>query len=258
MTDKSACVIPTLEKLDSLIENNLNKENYVDSSKGICFLRYKYCYPGHIVVLTAQPDSVTTESANVLTNPLYGQYRSSKMTTELVINVKKMTIVDSIRNYYYGIFTDYNTGQYVYPDSFDADLKNQNSNGIHYFLTLEQALMYGVLLEDILQENEEIIYTDYYPDGSICTRGLYKNCQKEGEWTLFFENGQVQEVSNYFNNIRHGKFVKYTDTGVVLEQGLYEYGEQIGDWEFLRNGTIKIVDMNTGRTRTNKRLLVFR
>lgn len=37
---------------------------------------------------------------------------------------------------------EYHTGEYVYPDSFDEDRWNECSNGIHFFMTKDEAIAY--------------------------------------------------------------------------------------------------------------------
>ena len=51
---------------------------------------------------------------------------------------------DIVINYNYNIPTDYIIGKVTYPDSFDENRFNECSNGIHFFITKEEAIEYGL------------------------------------------------------------------------------------------------------------------
>ena len=49
--------------------------------------------------------------------------------------------IDEVFSLYYRTFT-YKIGEWVYPDSFDEEVFNECSNGIHFFITFEEARKY--------------------------------------------------------------------------------------------------------------------
>ena len=50
--------------------------------------------------------------------------------------------IDEVVNQNYGQNTIYRIGEMVYPDSFDNDRWNECSNGIHFFMDKQDAIIY--------------------------------------------------------------------------------------------------------------------
>ena len=66
-----------------------------------------------------------------------GTTRKCRCSGALVIGIQGQS--QSVSNFSYGRRTIYTVGEYVYPDDYDEDRWNACSNGIHFFLTKEEA-----------------------------------------------------------------------------------------------------------------------
>lgn len=66
--------------------------------------------------------------------------RCSKAEVLEITNLKNGKHVSKVRNYNYGV-TTYEVGKIVYPDFFDKDRYNECSNGIHFFINKQDAII---------------------------------------------------------------------------------------------------------------------
>jgi antitoxin component YwqK of YwqJK toxin-antitoxin module len=102
----------------------------------------------------------------------------------------------------------------------------------------------------------------YYHEASkvVMTQEFYKNGKLNGSKKIYFPSGKIAEEANYVNNIREGKYKKYTEDGIALEEsnykkgefdgiaifkdpignvvakGIFKEGKKVGIWEFFENG----------------------
>jgi uncharacterized protein len=87
-------------------------------------------------------------------------------------------------------------------------------------------------------------------------KGEYKENNKTGEWTSFFDNGRPKETITYkvittkskmdysimkdferTDSERHGKYIAYSDKDFkLLETGQYSKGEKDGEWNSFHPG----------------------
>lgn len=72
----------------------------------------------------------------------------------------------------------------------------------------------------VAHENDLIKVSDYSLDGTIRNTGTYsafaqknKDCKREGEFTYFYENGNVSSIRHYKKNKRDGVFQKFYKDG---------------------------------------------
>lgn len=54
----------------------------------------------------------------------------------------------------------------------------------------------------------------------------------DGNWALFYDNGQKQVEGSFSSRQRSGKWTWFDRDGLVLEQGEYEAGRKIGEWRY--------------------------
>ncbi len=101
------------------------------------------------------------------------------------------------------------------------------------------------------------LWTYYYTDGSIRSKGHYKNGKKIKDWIYYHPNGKVEQKGKYQDDgrltgvwnwyyesgnlereesFRRGKedgiFVEYSDTGKVLAKGEFLDGLEEGEWYY--------------------------
>lgn len=71
-------------------------------------------------------------------------------------------------------------------------------------------------------------------------QGLMKNGKKEGSWISYYDNGQLQEKSNYKNGRPHGFAIGYYKNGTIHYETNWKNGQEHGDWrDNYEYGTIR-------------------
>ena len=83
-------------------------------------------------------------------------------------------------------------------------------------------------------------------------QGGYKDGEKHGQWTEWYENGQKKVIKNYIDyidvsekkSLLHGKWIEYYENGQIRKEANYEVGRRHGKWiEYSEDGQI-ITDIN--------------
>lgn len=111
--------------------------------------------------------------------------------------------------------------------------------------------------------NREGKWEVFYSDGSVQTKGAYKNGMREGEWQFLFQDGRIEQKGNYskgrkngvwffyysdgsiwreeefLNDLNEGLYIEYDLLGNIIVEGEYFDGEREGSWMF------KIGDITT-------------
>jgi uncharacterized protein len=82
-------------------------------------------------------------------------------------------------------------------------------------------------------------WTNYYPDGSIKSKGSYKENLKEGNWEFYHENGQVEQKGSYKGNLFSGEWYWYYENGNLKREENYYLGKNDGVYlEYNADGKI--------------------
>jgi hypothetical protein len=176
---------------------------------------YKKCQE-YIIVMRKLDDTITNESRLSVRSSTYAKHRANKLEVLLIIDMyygttTEKSIVNRF-NYYsrsklsgqISKCTNYVVGSIVEPDTFDNDLENVCSNGIHYFKSLERAYYYGI---------------------NLCLHnGPYKN------WR---DNGELCEKSNYEYGRLHGRREIWDSSSNDRSRSQnYVYGELIYEYKY--------------------------
>lgn len=68
----------------------------------------------------------------------------------------------------------------------------------------------------------------------------YKNGKKEGEWKLYFSNGNIKEIGFAVNDLIEGDWKAFNINGTLRATGKYKYGRQEGYAKFNdENGNLR-------------------
>ena len=174
-------------------------------------------------------DTKTNLNRDNITNPTNAKYRADKLYTELIFNKHDPNeTIQSISNtFYYKNVITYTVNSVTYPDSFDNNLNVVCSNGIHFFKSIERALLWDLDLFDTSYTGD---YATYYDGGQIERRCNYINSRKCGEYINYYENGQIAVKCNYVDREICDEYIRYFDNGLKC-------GEYI---EYYIDGKIKI------------------
>ena len=75
--------------------------------------------------------------------------------------------------------------------------------------------------------------SDGVKDGFWVTKdssGVFKVGKKDGEWTWYWNNGQIDKEGNYRSGFKSGKWTKYWNNGQIWEEGNYKDDKRDGKW----------------------------
>jgi uncharacterized protein len=88
------------------------------------------------------------------------------------------------------------------------------------------------------QEGEkDSLWTFYFPDGNIRSKGAFINGKRDGSWQFFFENGNIEQSGEYQLGKPEGEWIWYYPNGKVLRKENYRKGKREGMYyEFKENG----------------------
>jgi antitoxin component YwqK of YwqJK toxin-antitoxin module len=68
----------------------------------------------------------------------------------------------------------------------------------------------------------------YYPNGNIMERGIVKNGLRNGEYINYYEFGQIKNKSFYINGVLNNDWVDYYSNGNVKSKCFYVSGNIMG------------------------------
>ena len=85
-------------------------------------------------------------------------------------------------------------------------------------------------------------YADlHYPNGQLIEKISYKNGQKNGKFTGYYESGQKKHIRTYKDDKLEGKFADYTESGQILRKQNYANDLLDGSSkEWYLNGEVKV------------------
>ena len=69
-----------------------------------------------------------------------------------------------------------------------------------------------------------------WESGNIWLKGNYKNNEKDGTFTMYYQSGKMQNEEVFSNGIKNGKHVSYFENGNKELEGKYVNGLQEGSW----------------------------
>ncbi|MFM9945597.1 MAG: hypothetical protein ACKVQB_10235 [Bacteroidia bacterium] len=85
----------------------------------------------------------------------------------------------------------------------------------------------------------ELAYTFTGKDGKLIDSIPFKNAS--GDYTCYFQNGNISAKGNYVHGTRHGVYTKYFTNGKKEFEANYKYGLYHGQYtEFYENGKVKM------------------
>jgi antitoxin component YwqK of YwqJK toxin-antitoxin module len=75
-----------------------------------------------------------------------------------------------------------------------------------------------------------------YPDGRLMYEGYFKNGEPFGEWTRYYEGGQVKAKIKYNQNSDTASSVLFDQFGKKIAEGAYVDEKRTGKWQFFTDG----------------------
>jgi len=81
--------------------------------------------------------------------------------------------------------------------------------------------------------------TRYYENGQIESVGKYEDDLSTGAWKYYYENGDIEKFGNYIEGDRNGKWVGFHKDSILEYEGTYLMGDQEEEWVWkYKNGQI--------------------
>ena len=170
----------------------------------------------YIVTLELSNDSRTNLKRENVTNAEYAKYRCSKA---LVVDIEHKETGEKESCVFSNYTNDfvYTVNEMVKEKCFDDELETVCTNGIHFFKTKKQALMYKTI-----QKNGE--YKEWYENGQLYVECVYKDDKIEGEYKEWYENGQLYAECVYKNGIFDGEYKEWYENGKLRVWRIYKDG----------------------------------
>src|SRR3712207_2573006 len=78
----------------------------------------------------------------------------------------------------------------------------------------------------------EGLYTSYYTNGQVKTKGYYKNNLPNDVWEYYYENGKLKMTGPLVDNIPNGYWKYYHENGNLHMEGNFENGKRQDVWKF--------------------------
>jgi len=69
-----------------------------------------------------------------------------------------------------------------------------------------------------------------WESGAVWSKGVYKNNEKEGRFTVYYQTGKKQYEEMFSNGIKNGKYISYFENGNKEEEGKYLNDLKHGEW----------------------------
>lgn len=163
----------SLEEIKEYYKNYTDDNNYVYKSSG-----------DYIIVLSLTEKSDTNRDRSVV-DPNYARYRASTALTELIFNkFDHLKTLVSIRNMPYETELIYEVGEIAQPDGYDNDINEVNTNGIHFFNTIDAAYYYNFKCPpDFTGELKEFDQLGTYLESTFYLNGIKQQTETTTEAT---------------------------------------------------------------------------
>lgn len=79
----------------------------------------------------------------------------------------------------------------------------------------------------LIYEHNDDILTYYYKNGKIKARGPSIEGKMQGEWKFYRETGQLWQIGNFKDNLKHGQMIRYDRNNQVEYDKKFNNGKLI-------------------------------
>jgi antitoxin component YwqK of YwqJK toxin-antitoxin module len=161
--------------------------------------------------------------------PLISRGQTSSLPTDSVLYLQYDTIIgeDTVWVYPYYFDNVHYQGLYI-----DSTMPDGQYNG---YLNDSSTLLVKVRYQNYRPEG--IVY--YYRNGKIRSTYTYKNGEKDGPYTYYNDNGELDAVGSYVNGKEHGWSYEFWDNGRIKRLEYSDMGTTTGPYKYYHsNGQI--------------------
>jgi len=106
-----------------------------------------------------------------------------------------------------------------------------NGQRVSYYENGQKASVKSFLPRYIRKEDappQEVCDCDWQEKKALENeKDYYLDCCYDGQWFTFYENGQIEEETNYKDGKKDGKQIRYYNTGQIMSESAYKDGKKI-------------------------------
>ncbi len=179
-----------------------------------------------IITLEIPKDALTNINRTSVAVKETAKYRANKVKVVKIEDKDGNTYPDAVSGCFIGKFLEYRVGEILEEASYDTDIENVCSSGIHFFLERHVAEQYDLSLID-----NRLLQT-WHENGQKCAEGIFKNGKEEGVWTYWYDNGQKNYTGMFKNGKEEGVWKYWHYNGHKKAERIYKDGEKEGVWTF--------------------------
>ena len=169
-----------------------------------------------LVTLDIGSDSNTNLYRKDIVDKLHAKYRCDKAT---VISIVICDTDEPVTFAYTAIYKNksikYVVGEDVVEPSYNKDINVVCGEGIHFFLSKEVAMLYG------LDKVENGVHKRWWSKGQLHIQTTYLEGKRHGEYKMWYENGQLEIQTTYAEGKVHGEYKEWWSKGQLRVQTTY-------------------------------------
>lgn len=177
---------------------------------------FKSCQGAWIVVLEKLSDTLTNETRDNIVEKQYAKYRADKLKVIMIFNKHNpsQTKKEVVNSFYKNLEIIYKVGEIVHSDSFDSNLNNVCTSGIHYFLNIEPAYYLECEYWGCFTGK----YIQWYDNGQKRQESYRFKGHLHDKYIRWHINGQKDVECEFIDGIHHGKFIRWYPDGQLSEE----------------------------------------
>ena len=73
-------------------------------------------------------------------------------------------------------------------------------------------------------------FEEYYDNGQLMEKGIWKDGERDGPYEGYWDNGQLKLKRTYKNGDLDGPFERYHDNGELVSRGTFKDNKSCGEW----------------------------
>ena len=80
-------------------------------------------------------------------------------------------------------------------------------------------------------------YTSFWENGEMSSRGFFNDGKMDSIWKFWDSNGNIEGISNWRKDLKHGKWTAFYNSGQIQKESNFHEGELEGlQFEYYKNG----------------------
>lgn len=98
----------------------------------------------------------------------------------------------------------------------------------------------GVMEGEYVEGRRHGEWAHYFADGSVRSRGTFRDDLVEGEWVWNRSSGGLLQRGSFLAGEKHGLWERWSVDGSRIDSGHFDRGKKVGEWVvFNPDGSVK-------------------